>query len=153
MPLLREEDRFLVDIVDIEEVDMVREGCRAAGVWRVSEVRGLDGVELREAAQSGGALERLVGKGKAGAKWGEVVRRVAIARGKASDVMGRRVRVGAGSRSSKTLGRWERTAAWDWSLVAWSEDGVIHLGIPQSGPGSRYLECRELIRIEGPPPK
>ena len=30
MPLLREEDRFLVDIVDTEEVDMVREGCRAA---------------------------------------------------------------------------------------------------------------------------
>ena len=35
MPLLREEDGFLVDIVDIQEVDMVREGCRAAGVWRV----------------------------------------------------------------------------------------------------------------------
>ena len=153
MPLLREEDKFLVDIVDTEEVDMVREGCRAAGVWRVSEVRGLDGAELREAAQSGGALERLVGRGKAGAKWGEVVRRVARARGGANDVMGRRVRVGAGSRSSKALGRWERTAAWDWSLVAWSVGGVIHLGIPQSGPGSRYLECRKLARTEGPPPK
>ena len=47
--MLREEDKFLVDIVDPEEVDMVREGCRDAGVWRVSEVRGLDGVELREA--------------------------------------------------------------------------------------------------------
>jgi ribonuclease HI len=153
MPLLREEDRFLVDIVDTEEVDMVREGCRAAGVWRVSEVRGLDGAELREAAQSGGSLERLVGKGKAGAKWGEVMRRVARARGGTNDVMGRRVRVGAGSRSSRTLGRWERTAVWDWSLVAWSEGGEIHLGIPQSGPGSRYLECRKLARIEGPPPK
>ena len=81
MPLLREEDRFLVDMVDTDEVDMVREGCRAAGVWRVSEVRGLNGAELREAAQSGGSLERLVGKGRAGAKWGEVVRRVARARG------------------------------------------------------------------------
>ena len=81
MPLLREEDKFLVDIVDHEEVDMVREGCRAAGVWRVSEVRGLDGAELREVAQSGGALERLVGRGKSGAKWGKVVRRVTRARG------------------------------------------------------------------------
>ena len=60
---------------------------------------------MREAAQSGGALERLVGKGEADAKWDEVVRRVARARGGVSDVMGRRVRIGAGSRSSKTLGR------------------------------------------------
>ena len=119
----------------------------------MSEVRGLDGAELREAAQSGGAPERLVGRGKAGAKWGEVVRRVVRARGGANNVTGRRVRVGASSRSSKALGKWERTAFWDWSLVAWSEGGVIHLGIPQSGPGSRYLECRKLVRIEGPPPK
>ena len=111
---------------------------------------GLDGAELREAVQSGGALERLVGRGKAGAKWGEVVRRVAKARGEANDVMGRRVRVGAGSRSSKALGRWERTVAWGRSLVAWAEGGVIHLGIPQSGPGSRYLECRKLARADGP---
>ena len=46
------------------------------------------------------------------------MRRVARARGRANDVMGRRVRVGASSRSSQTLGRWERTAVWDWSLVA-----------------------------------
>ena len=103
----------------------------------MSEVRGLDGAVLREAAQSGGALERLVGRGKAGAKWGEVVRRVARARDGVNDVMGRRVRAGACSRSSKVLGRWERTAAWDWSLVAWSVGGVIYLGIPQPGPGSR----------------
>ena len=131
----------MVDIVEAEEVDMIREGCRAAGVWRVSEVRGFDGAELREAVQSGGALERLVGKGKAGSKWGGVVRRVARARGGTRDVMGRRVRIGAGSRSSRTLGRWERTAAWDWSLVAWAVNGVIHLGIPQSGPGVGHLEC------------
>ena len=153
--MLREEDKFLVDIVDAEEVDIVREGCRAAGVWRGSEVGELDGAELREAAQSGGALERLMGKGKAGAKLGVGVRRVVRARGGVSDVMGRRVRIGAGSRSSRTLGRWERTAAWDWSLVAWAMDGLIHLGIPQSGPGNRYmyLECRELARVDGPPPK
>ena len=66
----------------------------------------------------GGALERLMGRGKAGAKWSEVMRRVARAMGGANDVMSRRVRVGAGSRSSKALGRWERTAAWNWSLVA-----------------------------------
>ena len=79
MPLLREEDTFLVDIVEAGEADMMRKGCRAAGIWRVSEVKGLDGAELRESMRSGGALERLVGKGKAGAKWGEfeVVRRVA----------------------------------------------------------------------------
>ena len=111
MPRLREEDKFLVEIVEAEEMDMLREGCRAAGVWRVSEVRRLDGVELREAMQSGGAPERLVGKGKAGSKWDEVVKRVARARGGISDVTGRRVRIGAGSRSSSALGRWERTAA------------------------------------------
>ena len=93
VPLLREEDKFLVDIIDPEEVDMVREERRAAGVWRVSEVRGLDGVQLREAIQSGWALERLVGRDKAGAKWGEAVRVVARARGGANAVMGRRVRV------------------------------------------------------------
>ena len=153
MPLLREKDKFLVDIVEADEVGLMREGCRAAGIWRVSEVRGLDGVEMREAAQSGGALERLVGKGKAGARWGEVVRRVARARGGVTDVMGRRVRAGAGSRSSRALGGWERTAAWDWSLVAWAVDGVIHLGIPQSGPGKEYLECRELARVDGSPPR
>ena len=70
--MLKEEVKFLVDIVDPEEVDMVREGCKATGVWRVSEVQGLDGDEIREAAQSGGALERLVGRGKqvpSGVKW------------------------------------------------------------------------------------
>jgi hypothetical protein len=45
---------------------MVREGCRAAEVWRVSELRGPDGARLREAVKPNGALERLVGKGKAG---------------------------------------------------------------------------------------
>ena len=113
VPLLREEDKFLADIVEVDEVGMVREGCSAAGIWRVSEVRELDGAELTESVQSGGALERLAGKGKAGAKWGKVVRRVSRARGGSNDVMGRRVRIGAGSKSSKTLGRWERTAAWD----------------------------------------
>ena len=153
MPLLREEDKFLVGTVEAEEVDIMREGCRAAGIWRVSEVRGLDGANLREAVQGGEALERLVGKGKAGTKWDEVMRRVARARGGANDVMDRRVRIGAGSRSSRILGRWERIAAWDWSLVAWAVDGVIHLGIPKSGPGVEHLEYRELTRADGPPPK
>ena len=80
MPLMREEDKFSVDIVEADEVDMMREECRAVRVWRVSEARGLDVAELREPVQSGGALERLVGKGKAGAKWGEVVRRVTRAK-------------------------------------------------------------------------
>ena len=66
MPKLREGDRFLVDLVEADEVEMVREGCRAAEVWRVSELRGLAGTELRETTGPGGALERLVGKGKAG---------------------------------------------------------------------------------------
>ena len=84
-------DRFLVDLVEADEVEMVREGCRAAEVWRVSELRSLDGARLREAAEPGGALERLVGKGRAGKAWGEVVRRVAQARGNRTDVMGRLV--------------------------------------------------------------
>ena len=35
-----------------------------------SELRKLDGAELREAVKPGGALERLIGKGKAGAMGG-----------------------------------------------------------------------------------
>ena len=65
MPCLRGGDKFLVDLAEGSEVKMIREGCRAAGVWRVSELRGLDGTELKESAQAGGALERLAGKGKA----------------------------------------------------------------------------------------
>ena len=68
MPALRSSDKFLVDLVEEDEVEMVREGCRAAAVFRVSELRKLDGAELREAIREGGASERLVGKGKAGAK-------------------------------------------------------------------------------------
>ena len=112
MPLLREEVRFLVDIVEVDEMDPMREGCRAAGIRRVSEVRRLDGVELREAVQSGGALERLVGQGKAGTRWGKVVRRVGRTRGGVTAAMGRRVRAGAGPRSSRALGGWERIVAW-----------------------------------------
>ena len=51
----------------------MREGRRAAEVWRVSELKRLDGAGLREAVEPGGALERLVGKGKARKAWGEVV--------------------------------------------------------------------------------
>jgi hypothetical protein len=130
IPALREGDRFLVDLVEADEVEMVREGCRAAEVWRVSELRGLDGARLREAAASGGALERLVGRGKAGKTWGEVVRRVAQTRGGRLDAMGRVVRAGARSRCSKPLGAWVRAAASDWSLVAWTEEGEVMLGIP-----------------------
>ena len=65
MPTLREGDRFLVDLVEADEVEMVREGCRAADMWRVSELRSLDGAGLREAVKPGGAPGRLVGKGKA----------------------------------------------------------------------------------------
>ena len=36
MPKLREGDRFLVDLVEADEVEMVREGYRAAEVWRVN---------------------------------------------------------------------------------------------------------------------
>ena len=104
MSALREGDRFIVDLVEADEVEMVREGCRADEVWRVNELRGLDGTSLMEAAAPGGALEKLVGKGKAGKPWGEVVRRVAQVRGGRLDAMGRMVRAGAGSRCSKPLG-------------------------------------------------
>ena len=78
---------YLVDLVEADEVEMVREGCRAAEVWRVNELRRLGGAGLREAVESGGALERLVGKCKAGKTWGEAVRRVAQVRGGRVDVM------------------------------------------------------------------
>ena len=77
MPTLRKGDKFLVDLVEEDEVVMVREGCRAAEVWRVSELRSLDGASLREAVEPGGALERMVGRGKANRLWDEVARRVA----------------------------------------------------------------------------
>ena len=65
-------------------------------MWRVSELKGLGGAGPREAVEPGGALERLVGKDKAGEAWGEVVRRVAQVRGGRVGVIGRTVRAGAG---------------------------------------------------------
>ena len=156
MPALREGDRFLVDLVEADEVEMVREGCRAVEVWRVSELRGLDGARLREAAAPGGAMERLVGKGKTGKTgkiWVEVVRRVAQTRGGRLDAMGRVVRAGAGSRCNRPLGAWMRAVVSDWSLVAWTEEGEAILGIPQSGPGSRHVVCKQLGRVEGQLPR
>ena len=50
---------------------MSREGRNAAEVWRANEMRSLDGAGLREAMKPGGALERLVGKGKTGKAWDE----------------------------------------------------------------------------------
>ena len=108
---------------------------------------------LREAVKPGGALERLVGRGNAGKAWGEVVRRVAQVRGGREDVMGRVVRTGAGSRCSKSLGAWMRPSVSDWSLAAWTVNGEVMLGIPQSGPGSDHVECRRLARVEGQLPK
>ena len=92
MPAMREGDRFLVDLVGADEVEMVREGCSAAEVWRVSQLRSPDGAGLRETAAPGGALEQLVGKGKAGKTCGEAVGRVAQVRGDRLGAMGRVVR-------------------------------------------------------------
>ena len=61
--------------------------------------------------------------------------------------------MGSGSRCSKPLGGWERATVWDWSIAAWTEGGVVRLGIPQSGPGNEHLECRHLVRVEGELPK
>ena len=97
----------------------------------------------------GGALERLVGEGKAGKAWGEVMRRVAQVRGGRAGVMGRTVRAGAESRCNRPLGAWVRSAVGDWSMAAWTVDGVVVLVIPQSGPGSSQLVCRQLGRAEG----
>ena len=100
MPTLREGDRFLVGLVEADEVaGDGKGGCKVAEMWVVSELGSLGGAGLREAAvEPGGALERLVGQGKAGKAWGEVVRRVAQVRGGRVDAMGRTVRVGAGSK-------------------------------------------------------
>ena len=117
MPALRKGDRFLVDLVEGSEVEMMREGCRAAMVWRVSELRRLDGIEIREAALQGGALERLAGKGKAGHEWGVVARRVAHGKGRRSDESGRRVKLGAGSKCEMVVGEWDRRAVWDWGIA------------------------------------
>ena len=89
-PLLREGDAFLIDLVEEDEREMMREGCNAAEVWRVSEVRGLNQMHIREAAMAGGSMEKLAGKGKAGEAWGEVMRRVAAPRGSELDGEGRR---------------------------------------------------------------
>ena len=152
MPVLRRGDRFLVDLVEGSEVEMTREGCRAARVWRVSELRKLDGTEIREAARQGGALERLAGKGKKGHEWGVVARRVAHGKGRRSDEAGRRVKLEAGSKCEMVLGEWDRRAVWDWGIAAWAEGGRVHLGIPQSGPGVEHIECRRLARVEGAAP-
>ena len=68
---------LLAAAVGEDEREMMREGCNAAEVWRVSEVRGLDQMHIREAARAGGSLEELAGKGEAGEAWGAVTRRVA----------------------------------------------------------------------------
>ena len=104
MPVLREGDRFLSDLVEADPVEMMREGRRAAEVWRVSELRSLDGTRLREATAPSGALKRLVGKGKACKTRDEAVGRVVHARGGRLGVMRKVVRVGAGSRYSRSLG-------------------------------------------------
>ena len=51
------------------------------------------------------------------------------------------------------LGAWERAAVSDWSLAAWTVNGEVMLGIPQSGPGNDHLECKQLVRVEGQLPK
>ena len=99
-------------------------------MWRVSELRGLDGARLRETTTPGGAPKRLVGKGKADKTWDEVARRVAQIRGGRLDAMGRVVRAGARSSCSKPLGAWVRATVSDWGLVAWTEEGEVMLGIP-----------------------
>ena len=112
--------------------------CRAAGVWRVSELRGLDGTELRESAQAGGALERLAGRGKTGAQWGAVVRRVAHGKGRRCNAEGKRVQLGAGSMCEMKLGSWGRKAVCDWSLAAWAEGGMqSDVGSSTVGPRVR----------------
>ena len=47
---MREGDKFLIDLVEADEVEMVREACRAVEVWRVSELRRLDGAGLRDSS-------------------------------------------------------------------------------------------------------
>ena len=78
---------------------------------------------------------------------------MAQARGSRVDSMGRSVRAGAESRCSRALGAWVRPSMSDWSLIAWVVDGVVMLGLPQSGPGSRHVLCRRLARVEGQVPR
>ena len=56
MSTKRKGDKFLVDLMEADEVEMMREGCRAAEIWRVSERRSLDGTSLRETVEPNGAL-------------------------------------------------------------------------------------------------
>ena len=39
------------------------------------------------------------------------------------------------------------------SLAAWTEGGVVMLVIPQLGPGSVHVVCRQLGRVEGQLPR
>ena len=41
----------------------------------------------------------------------------------------------------------------DWSLAAWTVDGVVMLGIPQSGPDSNHVECKQLARVKDQLPR
>ena len=117
MPTLREGIGLFVDLVEAGGVEMVREGCRAAEVWMVSEMRNLDGAGLREAVEPGGALEKAgkgkAGKGKAGKAWGEVARRMTQVRGVRVGTMDRMVRAGAESRCNRPLGVWVSPAVSD----------------------------------------
>ena len=38
-------------------------------------------------------------------------------------------------------------------MAAWTVDGEVMLGIPQPGPGSNHVECKQLARVGGQLPK
>ena len=46
-----------------------------------------------------------------------------------------------------------RATVSDWSLVAWTEEGEVMMGIPQSGPGNGHVLCKQLSRVEGQLPR
>ena len=48
---------------------------------------------------------------------------------------------------------WGRHAVSDWSLIAWTVDGEVMLGIPQSGPGSSHVVCKQLGRVKSQLPR
>ena len=46
-----------------------------------------------------------------------------------------------------------RTLVSVWSLIAWTVDRVVVLGMPQSGPSSKDVLCRQLARVGGQVPR
>jgi hypothetical protein len=137
LPEIRIGDKNLVDEAVVEDKDMVREGCRRAGVWRTGEVLELEGMGMRRAFRKGGPMEKAAGR-----EWVKWVNELVGCR----DGVRRRL-VRGGGQEGRGLGGWWRSAIWSWQVAVWVEEGVMKVGKPVGWAGDR-LKVQVMREIE-----